>query len=94
MPLLTKDINETDRLNALRSYHILDTAEEKDFDELTELASAICQTEIALISLVDEERQWFKSHTGIDAAPTLSLLLMILWLLKMPKKTNGLLIML
>ncbi|TSJ38853.1 GAF domain-containing sensor histidine kinase [Mucilaginibacter corticis] len=70
MPLLTKDINETDRLDALRSYHILDTAEEKDFDELTELASAICQTPVALISLVDAERQWFKSHTGVDVTET------------------------
>ncbi|KAA0129319.1 PAS domain S-box protein [Chryseobacterium sp. SN22] len=67
------DINpseEQKRLAALRSYHILDTAAEKDFDELTELAAAICNTPIALISLVDEDRQWFKSHHGMEARQT------------------------
>jgi PAS domain-containing protein/two-component sensor histidine kinase len=63
-------VNDTDRLEALYSYHILDTAEEKDFDDLTALASVICQTPIALISLVDQSRQWFKSHTGLDARET------------------------
>ena len=63
-------LNEEERLASLQSYNILDTAEEKDFDELTLLASAICQTPIALISLVDAERQWFKSHYGLDAAET------------------------
>jgi len=62
--------NEADRLAALQSYHILDTAEEADFDELTALASTICQTPIALISLVDAERQWFKAHTGLNARET------------------------
>ena len=49
--------NETERIAALHSYHILDTAEEKDFDDLTELASFICQTPVALVSLVDTDRQ-------------------------------------
>jgi signal transduction histidine kinase len=62
--------NEDARLAALRSYNILDTAEEKDFDELTTLASAICQTPIALISLVDTKRQWFKSRVGLAASET------------------------
>lgn len=61
---------EADRLEALNSYHILDTAEEKDFDDLTVLAAAICQTPIALVSFVDRDRQWFKSHTGLAATET------------------------
>ena len=61
---------EHKRLEALRSYHILDTAEEKDFDDLTQLASQICGTTIALVSFVDEDRQWFKSHKGLDASQT------------------------
>src|ERR1700761_299778 len=56
--------NEQDRLIALQSYHIFDTAEEKDFDDLASLAAAICQVPIALITFIDEERQWFKSHVG------------------------------
>ncbi|RYY56953.1 MAG: PAS domain S-box protein [Chitinophagaceae bacterium] len=61
---------EKSRLNALFSYHILDTATESDFDDLTELAAAICGTPIALISLVDNDRQWFKSKKGLDVSET------------------------
>jgi len=64
MLLLPPDQNDEVRLAVLNAYNILDTGEEKDFDDLTDLASAICQTPIALISLIDDKRQWFKSHKG------------------------------
>jgi len=62
--------NEAARLDALRSYEILDTLREQDYDDLTLLASQICGTPIALISLVDEDRQWFKSRVGLDVGET------------------------
>lgn len=61
------DDQETARLDALRSYRILDTDPEKAFDDLVLLASQICETPIALISLVDEDRQWFKARVGVEA---------------------------
>jgi PAS domain S-box-containing protein len=61
---------EQQRLAALRSYHIMDTVSETDFDELTELAAAICGTPIALISFVEKDRQWFKSVRGLDIRET------------------------
>lgn len=61
---------EHKRLDALKSYHILDTAKEKDFEDLTQLASQICGTTIALVSFVDKDRQWFKSHRGLGASQT------------------------
>ncbi len=57
--------DEEARLHALHQYEILDTAPEKDFDDLTFLASHICGTPIALIGLIDRERQWFKSKVGL-----------------------------
>jgi GAF domain-containing protein len=62
--------NEADRLRALRSYKILDTKPEERFDELTQLAALICGVPISLISLIDADRQWFKSRFGLDFQQT------------------------
>ena len=62
--------DEAGRLRALRKYRILDTAPEQAFDDLTLIASQICGTPIALISLVDENRQWFKSRVGLEVKET------------------------
>jgi PAS domain S-box-containing protein len=70
MAVANKPANEDERLKALHSYEILDSVTEQDYDELTEIAAAICGTPIALISLVDANRQWFKSRKGIEASET------------------------
>ncbi|AYV55251.1 GAF domain-containing hybrid sensor histidine kinase/response regulator [Leptospira kmetyi] len=62
--------NEKERLVALKSYQILDTAPEEKFDSLTQIAAYICDSSIALISLIDVNRQWFKSKVGLDDAET------------------------
>jgi signal transduction histidine kinase len=61
---------EQERLAALRSYDVLDTSPEPAFDELTLLARALCDVPIALVSLVDENRQWFKSCFGLETHET------------------------
>ena len=62
--------NETARLTALERCEILDTAAEQGFDDITFLAAQLCGTPVALISLVDRERQWFKSRVGLDVTET------------------------
>jgi GAF domain-containing protein len=62
--------NEKKRLKVLWQYDVLDTVPEAVFDDLTELAANICEAPIALISLVDEKRQWFKSKVGTTVNET------------------------
>lgn len=61
---------EAKRLESLNTADLLDTPAEAKFDNFTYLASEICQTSISVISLVDSERQWFKSKVGLDAYET------------------------
>lgn len=62
--------NETERLAELRGYRILDTLAEQAYDDITYLASLICDCPIALVSLVDKDRQWFKSKVGLEVSET------------------------
>jgi len=62
--------NEVQRLETLRGYDVLDTPPESAFDDLTLLAAQICQVPIALVTLIDESRQWFKSKIGLSATET------------------------
>jgi GAF domain-containing protein len=62
--------NEAARLESLHRYAILDTLPEQEFDDLSRLAALICGTPIALVSLVDGNRQWFKSKVGTDEPET------------------------
>ena len=62
--------NEQHRLAALREYQILDTEPEQEYDDITFLATQVCQVPVAMISLVDESRQWFKSKLGVRRCQT------------------------
>jgi diguanylate cyclase (GGDEF)-like protein/PAS domain S-box-containing protein len=63
-----ESLGEAARLAALRSHHVVDTPPEQVFDDLVHLAATICDTQIALVSLVDEERVWFKARFGLAAS--------------------------
>lgn len=62
--------NEAQRLEALRRYQILDTPPEKAFDDLVEIATMICGTQMGAVSLIDQDRQWFKARKGLGATET------------------------
>lgn len=70
MQIDVADKQEQERLNALKSYDILDSLPEDEYDDITRLASEICQTPISLISLLDDSRQWFKSNHGLQVRET------------------------
>ncbi len=70
MPAAALPENEHQRLEKLRGYEILDTDAEAAFDRIAQLAAELCDVEIGLISLIDEDRQWFKARCGLDVAET------------------------
>ena len=69
-PATAPGLDDDARLDALRRYNILDTGPEPAFDDIARLASRTCRTPIALVSLVDDRRQWFKARVGTDLAET------------------------
>lgn len=70
MSAADKPANETERVEALHALELLDTLPESEYDDMTALASHVCGTPMALISLVDQDRQWFKSRVGVEVAET------------------------
>src|SRR5438128_2959207 len=62
--------NEATRLRVLADYNIMDTLSEQAYDDFAKLASSICGTPIALITLLDEDRQWFKANVGLEVSET------------------------
>jgi EAL domain-containing protein (putative c-di-GMP-specific phosphodiesterase class I) len=69
-PVKSSFAKEEERLEALRSYDVLDTAPEEVFDEMARLAAAIVGTPVALVSLIDGNRQWFKAKVGLTVSET------------------------
>lgn len=62
--------NDLDRVNALHDYAIMDSEQESDYDAIVTLASSICEAPISLVTLINEDRQWYKAKTGIDGHQT------------------------
>ncbi|MGX6601401.1 GAF domain-containing sensor histidine kinase [Micromonosporaceae bacterium Da 78-11] len=63
-------LSEQQRIAAVHAYRVLDTPPESDFDDIAQLAAQLCRTPIALVSLVDTDRQWFKAKVGLDVCET------------------------
>jgi len=63
-------LREGERLASLKSYSVLDSLPEEDYDNLTNIAAEICGTPISLVSLLDKNRQWFKSRFGLGVSET------------------------
>tara|TARA_B100000787_G_scaffold163370_1_gene144973 strand:- start:11267 stop:12466 length:1200 start_codon:yes stop_codon:yes gene_type:complete len=63
-------LNEKERLKSLHTYNILDTLPDEDFDAITKIAAGICNTPISLVSIIDKNRQWFKSRHGLNTIET------------------------
>lgn len=70
MPAAREPKNEQERIAELNRYGVLDTGPEEAYDQIVFLASVICQTPIALVSFVDQDRQWFKAKKGVDVVET------------------------
>src|SRR5690606_2763594 len=68
--VLRAPVNETARLAALHSYEVLDSLPEAAFDAITQQAAEICETPIAVLTLIDATRQWFKSVHGLSVRET------------------------
>ena len=67
---MTVSVEELRRLAALQAYDIVDTPDEQAFDDLAVLAGQICEAPVALVTLIDLDRQWFKARTGVDERET------------------------